>query len=291
LRHFGAAAGPGPKNDFQKEPTMAVRVTRDARVYHSPTSQFHDLTKDQEIVGDFANYLEQNAPDVVEPFGDGGDFGVTDPIDGLVPVSLENRLQRAGAATFTPDRSLPPGTPDPVQLARDGRSAMAQTVPVTVSVDPAGNSIPGGGNNVEARTRVEGMPPAGSNIVAGEGGSGIVVVPHDATKAVLVEPATGSVFSQAGPLIEGGLAYDPTGPNDADHLDVEVADPDQPVEKPAGEDGEDEADAGEGEFDPAKHNAADVLAYVKRNPDQRQRILALERDGKARTSVLSALSS
>lgn len=50
---------------------MAVRVKRDARIYHSPSCTFHDLEAGQIVEGDLANYLEQNAGEIVEPHGDG----------------------------------------------------------------------------------------------------------------------------------------------------------------------------------------------------------------------------
>lgn len=278
---------------------MAVRVKRDARIYHSPSCSFHDLTAGQIIEGDLANYLEANAPEVVEAHGSGPtlaegatgpgrESGVgTDPVltpDACAsPLSYENALARAGAASFSPDMSLPPGTPDPVQLAQDGRSAMAATVPVTVEVDPGAAGVPGAGNPVRARTQVEGRLPSGSNIVSDPGsdeGAGVVVVPLEAQNAVLVEPVTGATVSPSAPLVEGAATPstvvdgEQAGGGESAGVDVRPA-----------------PDAAEsaGEFDPSEHSGPQVIQYAKDHPDQRERLLQAEREGKARSTVLNAL--
>jgi hypothetical protein len=50
--------------------------------------------------------------------------------------------------------------------------------------------------------------------------------------------------------------------------------------------GDDLADDG---FDPSQHTVDAVLAYVKENPDQAAAIVAAERDGKHRSTILDAL--
>lgn len=263
---------------------MAVRVLRDERIYHSPTSMFHDVKAGDIIEGDFANYLEQNAPGVVEPHGD-TQVGTDSELSRenlLAPTSIENILTRAGAATFSPDTSLPPGTPDPVQLAQDGRSGMAATVPVTVEVDPDAVGVPGAGNPVRARTQVEGRPPSGSNIVSENGsddGAGVVVVPLEAQNSVLVEPTTGATVSQSAPLVEGAATPatvvdgEQTGGGESAGVDVE--------ESPA---------ISDADFDPSEHTGPQVIAYANDHPAERERLLAAERAGKARSTVINALS-
>lgn len=44
------------------------------------------------------------------------------------------------------------------------------------------------------------------------------------------------------------------------------------------------------EFDPAEHNIKIVLAYVEANPDDADRVLAAEMDGKGRRTIIDALS-
>lgn len=43
-------------------------------------------------------------------------------------------------------------------------------------------------------------------------------------------------------------------------------------------------------FEPADHNGPDVIAFARANPEQRAAVLAAERAGKARTTVLTALA-
>lgn len=43
-------------------------------------------------------------------------------------------------------------------------------------------------------------------------------------------------------------------------------------------------------FDPADHSVAEVVAYVEANPDEREAVLALEQNGKARSTLLAALT-
>lgn len=56
----------------------------------------------------------------------------------------------------------------------------------------------------------------------------------------------------------------------------------------------DDADPGEpetvGAFDPSAHNGPAVIAYAAEHPDERAAILAAERAGKQRTTVLAALA-
>jgi ABC-type nitrate/sulfonate/bicarbonate transport system substrate-binding protein len=42
-------------------------------------------------------------------------------------------------------------------------------------------------------------------------------------------------------------------------------------------------------FDPAEHTVADVLAYLDANPDQAERVMEQEQDGKARKTLLDAI--
>lgn len=42
-------------------------------------------------------------------------------------------------------------------------------------------------------------------------------------------------------------------------------------------------------FDPGDHTVAEVLAYVEEHPDQTDAIREAEQDGKARTTLLTAL--
>lgn len=42
-------------------------------------------------------------------------------------------------------------------------------------------------------------------------------------------------------------------------------------------------------FDPAEHTVEDVLAHLEAHPDERDAVLAAERDGKARVTLLAAL--
>jgi len=41
-------------------------------------------------------------------------------------------------------------------------------------------------------------------------------------------------------------------------------------------------------FDPGEHTVAEVEAYLDEHPDERDRVLAAEADGKARVSLLGA---
>jgi hypothetical protein len=50
-------------------------------------------------------------------------------------------------------------------------------------------------------------------------------------------------------------------------------------------------DEGEGEFKPAKHTIDDVKKYVDAHPDEAQRILDAEVDGKNRTSLVDWLTA
>jgi len=43
------------------------------------------------------------------------------------------------------------------------------------------------------------------------------------------------------------------------------------------------------DYDPADHHVVDVIAYIDEHPDARERVLQLERDGKARVSLIAAL--
>lgn len=43
-------------------------------------------------------------------------------------------------------------------------------------------------------------------------------------------------------------------------------------------------------FDPSEHNVADVLEHVEANPDQAADVLAAEQAGKARSTIIDALS-
>lgn len=154
---------------------------------------------------------------------------------------------------------------------------MATTVPVTVEVDPNAVGVPGAGNPVRARTQVEGRQPSGSNIVSENGssdGAGVVVVPMEAQSSVLVEPVTGATVSQSAPLIEGAAtpatAVDGEQTGGAESAGVEV-------DSPAA-------------FDPAEHSGPQVIQYAKDHPEQRERLLQAERDGKSRSTVLSALA-
>ncbi|WP_088320285.1 hypothetical protein [Kineosporia sp. R_H_3] len=52
----------------------------------------------------------------------------------------------------------------------------------------------------------------------------------------------------------------------------------------------DSADDPSAAFDPSQHTVADVLAYAKANPAQAQQVLAAERVGRARTTILSELA-
>lgn len=42
-------------------------------------------------------------------------------------------------------------------------------------------------------------------------------------------------------------------------------------------------------FDPAEHNVADVLAFVAQYEDETERVLAAERAGKNRVTIIDAL--
>lgn len=43
-------------------------------------------------------------------------------------------------------------------------------------------------------------------------------------------------------------------------------------------------------FDPADNKVDDVIAYARANPDKAEAILAAERDGKNRSTIIDALS-
>jgi len=47
------------------------------------------------------------------------------------------------------------------------------------------------------------------------------------------------------------------------------------------------ADDASDEFDPSRHTIADVEAYLDANPDDIDRVLAAEREGKNRTTLLN----
>jgi hypothetical protein len=84
--------------------------------------------------------------------------------------------------------------------------------------------------------------------------------------------------------------------------------PQEPVDEPVGENpdggddssGEGDEDSGTdsdpsaeppaGPFDPGEHTVAEVQAYAKAHPDQRAAVLAAEREGKKRTSILAELA-
>lgn len=54
-----------------------------------------------------------------------------------------------------------------------------------------------------------------------------------------------------------------------------------------GADGGDEGASAEG-FNPSDHTVAEVLAYIAENPDQKDAVIAAEKDGKNRTTVVGA---
>lgn len=71
----------------------------------------------------------------------------------------------------------------------------------------------------------------------------------------------------------------------ADHS----SNPDETADSAEKQEAEDDgADGGEDQFDPSKHKVEEVNAYLAdADEEERERVLAAERDGKARTSILS----
>jgi hypothetical protein len=106
-----------------------------------------------------------------------------------------------------------------------------------------------------------------------------------------VETVTGTTFthqySVAGPFMAQVQAYDEHGRR-LWHtpVAVEVAAQEAFASEPEPE----SASATEAEaFDPAGHTVADVVAWVDAHPDQGQAVYDAELDGKARTTLLTAL--
>lgn len=78
----------------------------------------------------------------------------------------------------------------------------------------------------------------------------------------------------------------PEGDGEGEKLDGEGGGEEGP-ESEVGADGGDEGAPAEG-FNPSDHTVAEVLAYIAENPDQKDAVIAAEKDGKNRTTVVGA---
>lgn len=69
-------------------------------------------------------------------------------------------------------------------------------------------------------------------------------------------------------------------------VSVLPVEPSEPVEGMDTPEPTDDAVSDVAAFDPSEHTVAEVLAYLRANPDDRQRVIGLEADGKQRGTIL-----
>jgi hypothetical protein len=89
-------------------------------------------------------------------------------------------------------------------------------------------------------------------------------------------------FDKDGNWIEGPLHPDPGHP-------VEPGATAAPDEEEASGDSSD-AESGGDVFDPGEHTVEEVIDYVEDNPDERDRVIKAEQDGKRRSTLLASLA-
>jgi hypothetical protein len=108
----------------------------------------------------------------------------------------------------------------------------------------------------------------------------VVEDPDGAVDAVL-NPPLPAPAEEPTPAADGAEPDDPADEQPADSPEPVLGDPD-----PAADSADDPA----ADFDPGQHTVAEVIAYAKANPDQAAAVLAAEKAGRARTTILSELA-